>query len=572
MTTAATITAELLLNATDYLSGIKKSGEATEQFSRDVNGRLRDTQGRFVGMGQAADLFSSKMKNLGGQMTRIGGAMTLGLTLPIVAFGASSVKSFMDAESALADLNAVLTSTGGVAGVTLDQLTAHATALQKITKFSDEAVMSAQGMLLTFTNIGQDIFPQATAATLDMAEKFGMDASQAAITLGKALNDPISGVTALRRIGVMLTDEQEEQIKSFMEVGDIASAQAIIMKELAVEIGGVAEAAGATSAGKLAQFNNQLDDMKETVGAALVPVLLRLMEAITPLIERFANASPQMQNFILVALAIVAAIGPIISIVGGLVTAIGAIAPVVAAIGAALAPLAIPILLIVAAVGVLFLAWQTNFFGIRDTLTAVWEAIKLVFAAFKAAFSGDWRLFGELLRQAWDVIWSLIEKRIQGAWTAIKAAAMTIVNGVKSAFTIDWSVLGSNIINGLINGIRNGIGAVIQAARNVATAASQAVQGFLGIHSPSRLMFQYGQMTAEGFAQGMAANGGLNIPKALMGGDTTADVTPKAQAAGGAVGAGTTINVNIENPKKETAEESIIRTLQSLSYVGVLPE
>ena len=509
--------------------------------------------------------FSTNMKSMGREITKFGGAMTLGLTLPIAAFGAGSIKSFQESELALADLQAVLESTGGAAGVTLDELLANAAALQKVTKFSDEAVMSAQGMLLTFTKISEDVFPDATLMALNMAEKFGMDASQAAITLGKALNDPIGGVTALRRIGIMLTDEQEEQIKSFMAVGDIASAQAIIMKELAVEIGGVAEAAGETSSGKMEQFKNQLDDMKETIGAALVPVLLRFMEAITPLIEKFAAASPQMQNFIMVLAGILAAAGPVISVIGGLVSGIGAIAPVVAAIGAALSPLLIPILAIIAVVALLYAAWKTNFFGIRDTAITVWEAMKLVFQAFKAAFSGDWRQFGELLRQAWDLIWALIEQRISNAWNTIKQAAMNIVNGVRQAFTIDWGELGRRIIDGIVNGLRNGIATVVQMARNVAQAAANAVRGFLGIKSPSQLMYNYGQMTAQGFANGMQAGGKMNIPATL--GMNAGRIA--APVSGG--NAGSNITINIENPKKETAEESIRRALKSLSYTGAIP-
>jgi phage-related minor tail protein len=363
----------------------------------------------------------------------------------------------------------------------------------------------------------------------------------------------------------MLTDEQEEQIKSFMAVGDIASAQAIIMKELAVEIGGVAEAAGETSSGKMEQFKNQLDDMKETIGAALVPVLLRFMEAITPLIEKFAAASPQMQNFIMVLAGILAAAGPVISVIGGLVSGIGAIAPVVAAIGAALSPLLIPILAIIAVVALLYAAWKTNFFGIRDTAITVWEAMKLVFQAFKAAFSGDWRQFGELLRQAWDLIWALIEQRISNAWNTIKQAAMNIVNGVRQAFTIDWGELGRRIIDGIVNGLRNGIATVVQMARNVAQAAANAVRGFLGIKSPSQLMYNYGQMTAQGFANGMQAGGKMNIPATL--GMNAGRIA--APVSGG--NAGSNITINIENPKKETAEESIRRALKSLSYTGAIP-
>ena len=190
-----------------------------------------DTSGVTKGVNSA----KSSLQNLsevgirvGQNLQKIGAAMTLAFTVPIVAFGVSAVKSAMDAENALAEMNAVLKSTNGVAGMTADELMRMASQLQRVTKFSDEEIMKGQSMLLTFTNIGKNVFPVATEAMLNMAEKFG-SVEEASIQLGKALNDPISGVTALRRVGVMLSNAQEQQIKNFMATNDIASAQKVIL-------------------------------------------------------------------------------------------------------------------------------------------------------------------------------------------------------------------------------------------------------------------------------------------------------------------------------------------------------
>ena len=224
-----------------------------------------DSSGVPKGIGNAVkslETLGQTANKIGSQMQKIGGAMTLGLTLPIVAFFSSAVKSAMDAESELAELNAVLASTGGAAGMTAEELTKMATELQKVTKFSDEEILSGESMLLTFTKIGKDVFPLATEAMLNMAEKFGSMES-ASIQLGKALNDPVGGVTALRRVGVMLSDQQEQQIKDFMAVNDIASAQKVILKELETEFGGLAKAIGNTPEGKFAKLKNSFDDLME---------------------------------------------------------------------------------------------------------------------------------------------------------------------------------------------------------------------------------------------------------------------------------------------------------------------
>jgi hypothetical protein len=131
-------------------------------------------------------------------------------------------------------------------------------------------VISGENILLTFTNIGSSVFPQATKSMLDMAQSLKMDVSSAAMMLGKALNDPIAGVTALRKNGVQLSDEQNNLIQSFMAVNDIAGAQGIILGELQKEFGGSAEAAGKTLNGQLIILKNTWDDVKRTIGTPLL--------------------------------------------------------------------------------------------------------------------------------------------------------------------------------------------------------------------------------------------------------------------------------------------------------------
>ena len=135
------------------------------------------------------------------------------------AFGVLSVKAFMESEDVMKQTEAVLKSTGGVAGVSAKQVSDLAASLQKVTKFSDETVQSGENLLLTFTSIGSDIFPQATETMLDMSQALGQDVKSSAVQLGKALQDPILGVTALRRVGVNFSEAQQDVIKNLVETG-----------------------------------------------------------------------------------------------------------------------------------------------------------------------------------------------------------------------------------------------------------------------------------------------------------------------------------------------------------------
>ena len=183
-------------------------------------------------------------------------------------------------ELAEKQLNAVLKSTASVAGLTAKQLTNMASALQKQTRFGDEAIIKAQSLMLTFTKVGKDVFPNAIETVLNMSEAMGQDLQQGVIQVGKALNDPILGVTALRRVGVQLSKQQEQQVKDFVAVGDVASAQKIILGELETQFGGVAKAAGDTMAGQLDKMKNAVSDAGEALGSALAPVIIRVAEGL----------------------------------------------------------------------------------------------------------------------------------------------------------------------------------------------------------------------------------------------------------------------------------------------------
>lgn len=195
----------------------------------------------------------------------------------VVAFGVSSVKAFEDSQNTMAQTNAVLKSTGEAAGITAKAVTDLATALEKQTKFADEDVQKVENLLLTFTSIGKDIFPQATKTVLDMATALGEDTTSASIQLGKALQDPILGVTALRRVGVNFNSAQQDVIANLVNTGRSAEAQKMILAELNKEFGGSAVAAGDTFAGALAKMKNQLNNVQEAIGGLIAKAALPLI-------------------------------------------------------------------------------------------------------------------------------------------------------------------------------------------------------------------------------------------------------------------------------------------------------
>ena len=256
-------TVEIIINAKDQASGV-----------------LKGISGGISGLGKVA-LGVAKV-GLAGLAVGVG-ALATGLGI--------ALSEAMEAQEGMAQLDAVLKSTGGAAGVTRDMALDLADSLSQVTRFSDDAVLAGENMLLTFTNIGADVFPMATEIMLDMSQALGQDLKTSAIQLGKALNEPISGVTSLERVGVKFTDATKDQIAAMVEAGDVAGAQAIILQELQTEFGGSAEAAGATFAGQLDILKNSLLNVAEGVGMALLPSLQTMAETV------MTNILPAIQEF-----------------------------------------------------------------------------------------------------------------------------------------------------------------------------------------------------------------------------------------------------------------------------------
>jgi hypothetical protein len=194
-----------------------------------------------------------------------------------------SLDAAIESEKADANLNATLKSTQGAAGMTAEEIKRLSASLADMAGQDDEAVQNANSMLLTFTKIGKEVFPQASEAIVNMAAKFG-GLEAATMQVGKALNDPIAGVGALRKVGVALTEQQEDSIRSFMAVNDIAGAQKIILGELETEFGGLGAAMGQTLEGKVKRLETTLGNLGETIGMQLLPVLSDAADALNLLL------------------------------------------------------------------------------------------------------------------------------------------------------------------------------------------------------------------------------------------------------------------------------------------------
>lgn len=168
-----------------------------------------------------------------------------------VSFGASSVKAFMESETVAAEFNNTLSKMPKLAGETIAPFQEQATALQNLTGFEDEAIISADNLLARF-NLTAEQIRQAIPIVLDYARATGKDVPAAAQDIGKAL---LGNTRALKNVGIEFTVTGNKG-KDFNSILDLMEGK----------VGGTAEAFGTTLAGKMEIAKARMNDLQEGFG------------------------------------------------------------------------------------------------------------------------------------------------------------------------------------------------------------------------------------------------------------------------------------------------------------------
>ena len=254
--------------------------------SKGVTAAQRDLAGLSKSTSGMGSSFGGAMKGIGA-VAAVGGLAVAGVATALVGVGKAAQESLGITKST----EAIIKATGGAAGVTADEVGKLATAISNKTGIDDEQIQAAQNLILTFKNVknageGQAaMFDRATIAATDLSAAGFGSVDGAAKMLGKALNDPIKGITALSRAGVTFTEQQKNQIKALTESGDLLGAQALIMAEVESQVGGVAEAA----ASPFDKLNVMLGNFMETVGVAVLPAINKIVDALGPILDQLSG-------------------------------------------------------------------------------------------------------------------------------------------------------------------------------------------------------------------------------------------------------------------------------------------
>lgn len=202
-------------------------------------------------------------------------------------FFASSVAAFAEEQRAGLQLEGALRSTGKAAIFTADELKTMASEFQKFSTVGDETILQAEIMALRFEKLGRDDMPRLIKTALDMNAALGTDVVTAVTKLGRAIEDPIQGMTALTREGVIFDRAQQDLIRTLVESGRAFEAQEIVLARIEKAFSGSTQADIESYAGQVKQLENSFSDLQEIIGSWFIPSLTQGVS----LLKEFVSAA-----------------------------------------------------------------------------------------------------------------------------------------------------------------------------------------------------------------------------------------------------------------------------------------
>ncbi len=493
-------------NQTDTAAaGVKKNLDGIQQSAKSVGSAMD------VAMGVLASTQMQRFSDAAGQMLK------------------TMVGEAGEAQAIMAQLEAVIKSTGGAAGLSAEEVDKMATSFANMTAYEDDAILAGQTILLQFTKIGEEVFPQATQAMLDLSTRMKVDIPTAAKLVGKALEGEFGG---LSRFGIVIDDATKKTIENLMEVGKTAEAQAIIIEEMNKRFGGAAEAQAKTFQGMMTGLRNDWNNALESMGKTLAdnPQIIGFFEtlrgAIQSFTEWFDKQPDTIQTAIVGIVAAFALLGKIAPTLFALKILLGG-----AGIGGALAKLGGSA---GAAKGILA--------GLGGVLAGISAPVWMLIAAI-AALIALLVVFGPELKVTFMMIADIIAASLNRAIFEVKKFWNNLISSVKqmAANVKAWfKQVGTGIVQGIWDGIKTGWEWLKTNISSSITSLLQWVKDKLGIKSPSEVFAKaIGEPMAQGV--GLGFKRALRLSSPMMG----AALMP-SPAFGGSSGGYNGVGINVQ--------------------------
>ena len=349
---------------------------------------------------------------------------------------------------------------------------------------SPAVIEGAQGILTAFHSVSDEtgrqagLFDGATKAAADLAAAGFGNLTDNSKTLGKALSDPAKGMAVLRKSGVVLTQAQQDQIKSMEKQGDLLGAQKALLGDVNQAVGGTAGATATASS----KMSVSWEEAQKNIGLKLLPAVNKIQSFLTGLIT-FVSAHSNWIGPMAIGIGVVAGAVAAVTIATTLWSTAMAIAKGVMALWQAgvkvatavqwlwnIAMDANPLILIVIAIvaliaGIVLLVIKVKV--IRDAMLDAWHAVsaaaQVAFQAVLAAIHWVW----DWLKANWPLVLGILTGPIGLAAALIYKYRSQILGYIQDVW--NWVVRNWGRL----------LGVIVQPFQDAAGAVERAFGGVL---------------------------------------------------------------------------------------------
>ena len=384
--------------------------------------------------GSGFDRLEKELKRLTTPMEKIGAvsralapAAVIGLTA-LTGMAVGAVRAAEEAQVADARLRNIVQSMGLFGNQTetvTQRLFDFADATELATAVDGDLIRSTQAKLLTFANLAKtagDVggaMDRATLAAIDLAAAGFGEAEQNAVQLGKALQDPVKGITALARSGVTFTEQEKEKIATLVESGKVLEAQDLILSAIETQVGGTAAATATGSAKMTVAFNMMADEIGK--------VLLPLVETLVPIMVGFFDMVGENSGVVAVLAGIFAGLAVAILAVNFALNA----NPIVKVI---------TLIAFLAAGLVVLINYLVDLYGGWDKL---FKDIGRFLADFVVGFKNALNAIGGFFVSIFDGLGGIVRGALNGMLGFVEGYINFIISGVNGLLTLINRVLGA---------------------------------------------------------------------------------------------------------------------------------
>jgi hypothetical protein len=287
----AKLTALLTLNTAGFQSALKTAKSETTGLKNSMAGMSSGASKGFASMGSAMKSVAKGTAVVAAAVVAAGAAIGA-LTYKLILSGEAA----NSADARVRNIAKSMGLFGDQSDAVAERLNNLADKIELQTGVDGNAIQLTQAKLLTFKELANTAdelggnFDRATQAAVDMAAAGFGAAEQNAVQLGKALNDPINGLAALRRSGITFTEDEKAKIKTLAESNRMHEAQALVLAAIEKQVGGTAAATADASVQIKAALNQGFEEVGKPLAAALASITPQFLEFVEMAKPKLAEA------------------------------------------------------------------------------------------------------------------------------------------------------------------------------------------------------------------------------------------------------------------------------------------